>query len=137
VQIKAKKTAIVAAVALAGSLLSAAPAMAEGSWSSYITRAIAGFQSRSWQDNNIDNISTSVQFSGCSLEGGVAFEKTQLEMWGEFGAFPDQNLGNIQNYCGTSSWGRVASNSYHFRINTINGVTNAYWLNVNSVVVKY
>lgn len=56
---------------------------------------------------------------------------------GEFGLFPDQNLGTKTNYCGTSNWGDVANNAYHFRINKINGSTSGYWVWVGSVVTKY
>jgi hypothetical protein len=133
-----KRSALVAGALIVGtSILAASPALAEGNWTSFITRAITGFQSRTWQDNNSDNVSTTVSFSGCSISEGVAFQKTQLEMWGEFGALPDQNLGNIQNTCNTSNWGRVANNAYHFRINTINGATSPWHLNVSSVYTAY
>jgi hypothetical protein len=111
--------------------------MAEGSWSSSISSANTGFESRSWQDSNLDNVSTTVRFSGCSITDGRAFSATQLERWAEHGGFPDQNLGNRQNYCNTSNWGDVSNNSYHFRINTINYATSGYRLNVSSVVTNY
>ncbi|MES2093202.1 MAG: DUF4179 domain-containing protein [Actinomycetota bacterium] len=133
-----KRSALaVGALIIGTSMLAASPALAEGNWTSSITSALTGFYSRTWQDNNSDNVNTTVGFSGCSITDGRAFTETQLEMWGEFGALPDQNLGNIQNTCNTSSWGRVANNAYHFRINTINGSTSGYRLNVTSTYTAY
>ncbi|MET4781493.1 hypothetical protein [Glaciihabitans sp. UYNi722] len=131
-KITKRRALVVGALIIGTSVLAAGPAMAEGSWSSSISGAVTGFQSRSWQDSNLDNVETRVVFSGCSVDGGQTFTKTQLEMWGEFGAFPDQNLGNISNTCNTSNWGRVANNSYHFRVNTINGTTSGYHLSVTT-----
>lgn len=130
------KALVAVGVAAAAAALVASPALAEGQWSSSITKAITGFQSRTWQDNNNDNVSTTVTFGTCSTTPGT-FSSTSLEMWGEFGLFPDQNLGTKTNYCGTSNWGDVANNAYHFRINKINGSTSGYWVWVGSVVTKY
>ena len=134
-----KKTAAAVVAGLSMVVLVATPAIAEGSWSSNISNAVPGFESRTWQDNNLDNVSTTVGFSGCSLDFGQTFSTTQLEMWGEFGGFPDQNLGNVQNTCGTSDWGIVSSNAYHFRVNTINYSTDAsiYQMDVSSVYTAY
>lgn len=129
----------VGTVMVAASVLTAAPAMAEGSWSSSISAAVVGFQSRTWQDSNLDNLSTTVRFTTCSVTGAPSFTGTQVELWGENGGFPDQNVGNKSTTCTSAmNWGRVGNNAYHFRINTINGLTDGTRkLTVNSVVTNY
>ncbi len=136
-QLSKRSALVIGGLVIGTSIVAASPALAEGSWTSSISSAITGFQSRTWQDNNSDNVATTVSFSGCTITDGRPFSKTQLEMWGEFGAFPDQNLGSIQNTCNTSNWGRVANNAYHFRINTINGSVSGYRLNVTTVRTAY
>lgn len=111
-------------------------ALAEGSWSSNISGALTGFESRDWGDGNRDAASTTIRFQGCTRAGGFATTAgTELRRKRSF--MPDQSLG-MKTLCSTTgNWGRVASGTYKFRINTIGGRTSGYQLWVNNVTTTY
>ncbi|MFG2774693.1 hypothetical protein [Streptomyces sp. NPDC048350] len=114
----------------------AAPAQAEGSFSSHISSWIAGSnESRRWTDRNTDGTSTSVAFGGCSTEPGSFYSVSPAVYKDVFG--PDENKGTKTNYCGTSSWGDVASGDYYFRLELINGGATGYRFSATAVTVRY
>ncbi|WP_326694575.1 hypothetical protein [Streptomyces sp. NBC_01766] len=98
-------------------------------------------ESQHWKDNNSDNVSTSIKFSGCSLSNGGTsgtFKYATLQLKKERAKLPDPVVARNNNYCGTSSFGDVASGSYYFNYSGLNGTDQTSWhLSVSSVVVKY
>lgn len=137
---KAKTIAVASTILLAGSLLSAAPAMAEGMWTSYISGAGIGFNSRTWNDKQLDTATTTVKLSGCSLNNGYAFGSTHLNLWRYWGFLTVyDNLGAIQNFCNTSDWGQAQlAGDFHFSVLKINSNPNTTaTFNANVVVTNY
>ncbi|MBF4636267.1 hypothetical protein ITJ38_17790 [Agreia pratensis] len=123
---------------IAAGVLVASPAFAEGSFSSSISGANPGFSSRSWQDSQLDNISTTVSFSGCSTSTGPDFQNASLNMYDEHGLLPDASIGTITNSCDTSDWGNnLNSDGFHFTVDAINGLDNYITLEVSNVDVQY
>jgi hypothetical protein len=136
---KAKTIAVASTILLAGSLLSAAPAMAEGMWTSYISGAGIGFNSRTWTDQGVDQIATTVKLSGCSLNNGYAFGSTHLKLWRTHLLWFPDDLGAIQNFCTTVSWGQaLGAGDYHFEVIKINSnPSTTATFNANVVVTNY
>lgn len=62
--LKRRFTPFVAAAVLAG--MTAVPAFAEGKWESSITGANTGFKTRTWEDKNTDNKSTTFGGRNCT-----------------------------------------------------------------------
>ncbi|MDX6350917.1 MAG: hypothetical protein QOF84_5707 [Streptomyces sp.] len=109
------------------------PAFAEGGFTSYIVGWTSGKTSRTWSDGNLDSVSTTVNFSGCSSDGATGFNDAILKLWKSVtGA--DSSQGSRTNYCNTVSWGDKAAGSYYFELTDVNsgGV-----LSVDTVTVKY
>jgi hypothetical protein len=133
------KKSTILAIGLSSIVLSAIaiPAYAEGSWSSNLSNVEAGFSSRSWQDSALDNVATAATFSSCSATG-PGFTDATLNLYDEFGAFPDQSVGSITNYCDTSNWGAMTrSDRYHWTIDGVNGGDYGFKLTVGSVYQQY
>ncbi|GHJ98065.1 hypothetical protein SNE510_75840 [Streptomyces sp. NE5-10] len=113
-------------------LAAGTPAFAEGSWSSSMSGVLPGFESRRWNDTNADSTSTSVAFSGCSVEGRT-FRAATLIVWKDvFG--PDESKGTRTNYCNTTSWGDLAAGSYYFEVD---GFTDCCYLKVDALTTRY
>lgn len=123
-----KRAVIVMASTAALAVALAAPALAEGSFSSSITGAYAPFNSRTWTDNNNDATSTHVTFQNCndqytsaSYNDHAKIQLTRETPWYQ----PDENKGQDTLYCKNTSdtayFGRVSSGNYHFTIVNING----------------
>ncbi|GHI27209.1 hypothetical protein Shyd_85800 [Streptomyces hydrogenans] len=93
---------------------------------------LPGFESRRWNDTNADSTSTSVAFSGCSVEGRT-FRAATLIVWKDvFG--PDKSKGTRTNYCNTTSWGDLAAGNYYFEVD---GFTDCCYLKVNTLTTRY
>lgn len=125
---------------VAATLLIATPALAEGSWSSSLSGARPGFNSRSWQDSHLDHLSTTVAFSGCTYgNAGGLVKSTDLTLYDEFGLLPDQSVGTRSSVCGTFNWGeQTRSDGYHWNIFALDGSTSsAHYINVSSLTTKY
>lgn len=131
-----------ATVASLATLAIASPAAAEGSWSSSITDALTGFNSRTWADNNNDANATKITFKNCTHNWGSATPKsaevqlTRQTPWYQ----PDDNRGRKTLNCGTSAtgdWGRQSSGSFHFTITKIGGMSSGPRLSVQTVSVSY
>ena len=120
-------------------LLAATPAMAEGSWSSYLSSVGVGFSSRTWYDGALDQVATTVKLSGCSMTSGGTFASATLNLYREYGVFPDISMGSINNTCNTSNWGQaLGGDYYHFTIEKINGSTGPTpHFSATSVVTNY
>lgn len=120
--------------------LSASPAFAEGSWSSSLSSAKPGFNSRSWQDSHLDRTSTTVAFSGCTYgNAGGLTKSTGLKLYAEWGLLPDQSVGTRSSVCGTFNWGeQTRSDRYHWNLFQLNGSTStSHWLKVSSLTTRY
>jgi hypothetical protein len=111
-----RRRVLVAAVA--GALIAGMqPALAEGSWTSYMQGVLVGFDSRTWTDHNSDSVSTHVYLYGCS---GWTFnlQLTRETPWYE----PDEDRGHRAYWnCGRTSgetryWGDQPSGDYHFSV---------------------
>ena len=137
---KKKILAFVGVGAVAATLLIATPALAEGSWSSSLSNARPGFNSRSWQDSHLDHLSTTFAFSGCTCgNAGGLVTSTELTLYDEYGLLPDQSVGNKSSVCGTFNWGeQTRSDTYHWNIFALDGSTiNVHYINVSSLTTKY
>ncbi|MFI8966596.1 hypothetical protein ACIGO8_31305 [Streptomyces sp. NPDC053493] len=114
-------------------LAGAAPAFAEGSRSTYIQGWQVGHESSRWTDNNLDAVTTSVGFSGCTTDGWNGFKAATLILWKDvFG--PDPSQGVKTNYCNRVYWGDQSSGSYYF---SVDGFTTGGSLSVSSVGIVY
>ncbi len=134
-----KHKLIIGSTVIAGMLLGASPALAEGSWSSYLSNVGVGFSSRTWTDYALDQVATTVKLSGCSMNSGGTFSSTRINLYREYGVLPDQSVGAITNTCNTSNFGQgLAADMYHFTIDRINGSTSSSpRINASSVVTGY
>lgn len=120
------KQKIAAAIAVvAAAVVASTPAMAEGTWTSYLSGVGVGYSSRTWNDSALDQVATTVKLSGCSMNTGGSFSSTTLNLYREYGILPDMSMGSIANACNTSNWGQaLGGDYYHFTIERINGSTN-------------
>ena len=117
----------------------AGSALAEGVWTSYISGALTGFESRIWKDNNNDNVATVIRFQGCTRAPGIG-TNTSVNLRRVISLWPDENKGTKTLYCATSAsgnWGDVNGGDYRFKITKINGSESGYRLWVDHVRVQY
>ncbi|MCH0539891.1 hypothetical protein I3F58_10020 [Streptomyces sp. MUM 203J] len=133
------KRSLRATVTVATSLILfglAAPAQAEGSFSSTIKNWLVGSgESRRWTDKNTDATSTSMALSGCSSTP-TSFKSADFSVYRDvFG--PDWNQGTKRNYCGTSYWGDLAAGEYYLRLELVNGNGSGFRLSAKGVTVRY
>lgn len=106
-------------VAAATMALIATPAFAN--WTSYITSATDGFQSRRWSDSSY----TEVQFTGCTAEYGS--KKVTVDMREDISNWPDTDYGShtfTNCYNGSSSvsdgeWHGLESGNYFFELTKV------------------
>ena len=114
-------------------------ALAEGSWSSFVSGARVGFYSRIWTDKNLDNVSTSVKFSNC--RDSIQFNQDNVtvavreSVWG-----PDPWLASKTLICvnsDTGFWGDLAASNYYFQITKIGGLTGTEHTIDANVAVNY
>ncbi|MET7376923.1 hypothetical protein, partial [Micromonospora arida] len=115
----------IAALALSGT------AHAEADWTSSISGAGNGFESRTWYDNNKDSFNGYVYFSGCNANPNVAVYREDLG--------PDTEVKRGTIYCnggeGYLYFGDVAKGNYHFTIKSTG--TGTQGLSVGYVKVAY
>ncbi|WP_299541736.1 hypothetical protein [uncultured Streptomyces sp.] len=118
-------------------VLGAAPAFAQGGYTSYIYNWLPGKESSHWTDGNTDSVSTSVQFSGCSVTSG-SFSYAGLQLKKEVNNLPDTVVNRDNNYCDTSSFGDKAAGKYYFNYSSLNGQdTVSAAFSVSTVTVRY
>lgn len=136
-----KKMALLGVGLVVAGILGATPAIAEGSWSSSMSGARTGFQSRSWQDSHLDRNSTRLALSGCSYPGqGGLVNSISVTLYDEYGLLPDQSVGTrTAQPCGTLNWGeQTRSDTYHWTISALNNSTSSSGnINVSSLTTSY
>ncbi|MFD8479991.1 hypothetical protein [Kitasatospora sp. NPDC059673] len=125
-----RRAGIIGAALLAATAMTAIPAQAEGSWSSYITSWNSGNESRRWTDNHTDGDATTVSFSGCNIHSGS--NAIQLELDRDISYWPDATYGTRNNYCDTSSWGTMTDKGNFYFIDYHDGP-----IDVSSVYTAY
>ncbi|MEU9668817.1 hypothetical protein AB0J81_20850 [Streptomyces bobili] len=110
--------------------------IAEANWSSSITGASVGFESRRWSDE----LYSQVLFTNCNTDGS---NSTDVQMWNDISLQPDESYDNKTfTACfsgGTSNgeWTDLPSGmrNYYFQIMKIGGSTFGPQLSVSSVSV--
>lgn len=134
----------IAITMLTGALVaSGQTAIAEGSWSSSVTRVRTGFETRSWNDRNTDSAATQWRLERCTdyLTGGRATNSHWKLMRERGGVLPDENRGEKYFPCATASqqsWGDVPASNYHLTLTKIAGQTTGTGaLNANPVRAWY
>ncbi|MEV8016192.1 hypothetical protein AB0O76_07590 [Streptomyces sp. NPDC086554] len=137
-----RKIASIAAGAVAIAGLGIGPAFAEGGFGSEIKAWATGKDSRHWNDNNRDGVSTTVKFSRCKAHNGGSgenrFKYASLQLKKERSALPDPVVARDKNYCDTSSFGDRSKGGYYFNYSNLNGYDQTgYKLWVKKVAVKY
>ncbi|MER8231033.1 hypothetical protein [Streptomyces sp. NPDC094049] len=108
-------------------LAGTAPALAEGSWTSYIKDWRDNNESRRWEDKQIDEASTTVTFANCSdafsMDTGLY---RVVDNW------PDTGYGGKVNQCATSNWGKISTSGKFYFKKLSGGVVS-----VGNVTVRY
>lgn len=120
-------------------------AQAEGGFTSSITNALTGFESRWWTDKNSDSVSTSVSHhSKCidaATEGGWIPKNVTYSLRRQRSLMPDADMGERTATCTKTVsvyWGDVRAASYRIRVTKINGqISGAPMLTVKDWRVKY
>lgn len=132
----------VATVALL--LLLTSAAAAEGYWTSYISGALTGFNSRNWTDNHNDSNSTLVTFDNCTETSDpyLSGENADVQLWRVISLWPDVKEGTHTLYCynawATGDYGEMTTaGTYHFTISKIDGSTSGHQIDVQYVEVDY
>lgn len=125
---------VVCSMVLAGTVL------AEGSWDSWMQDVLPGFESRSWEDKNLDAVSTSIRFDGCrdSVPGTDPNDWASAKLMREIPWWPDENLGNKFFWCwnsDTNFWGDVPASWYHFTVTDRSG-PDELWNNLDVSFVR-
>lgn len=120
-------------------MIGAIPAIAEGQWSSYLSSVGVGFKSRDWQDTKSDWAETKITLTGCTMNSGGSFASTDIHLKREGGWFPDQSIGVIRNYCGTSNFGNGhPAGTYNFTLDRINASTSSTLrISATTIVTRY
>ncbi len=130
-----KRAAVVGVVSFTAALV-AAPAYANGGFTSYISGWGTGHNSRTWTEGAHDTVDTSVALSGCSASG-ANFSSVTLQLSQVHSLTPDTDEGHKVNYCGKSSWGRQSGADYRFAVVDINGSDWGLQVSAKGVSVQY
>jgi hypothetical protein len=124
-------------------VLVAGVALADGHFDSYIINAADGFDSRTWEDPNLDSVHTTVTFRTCRDEDPASDPNdwAKVTIWKHNWIFPWTNMGTKQLWCWTSDsddWGDMSAADYSFQIYDFSGA-NQSWnrLDVGSLTVQY
>lgn len=124
------KQLLVALVGLIALLLVTGSVYAEGGFTSYMYGVRVGFTSRTWTDKNLDNVSTSVTFGGCTKSVSIGLFRGATRVSGA--------TFNCQNATLRASFGDLPAGDYKFKIERINGSTSTNnTVNVSYVGVAY
>lgn len=121
---------IVALAVLVISLLLVSPALAEGSWASYLSGTRVGFDTRRWYDNDNDAVSTYVTVHECrDAQPMYSNDSIELQLRRHMPGWFDDPRGNRSNICyysGTMWWDRQPAGEYFLKITRITG-SDASW----------
>ncbi|WP_411574474.1 hypothetical protein [Streptomyces fradiae] len=121
--------AVVAVGLAAATMAGSAPALAEGSWSSYIKEWGLNSESRRWTDNHLDRAATTVTLSKCNFYGDGG---TDIGLFRDISFQPDAKFGAQVNICSTSNWGEMKTKgSYYFK------KTSSGKLSATTVTTRY
>ncbi len=134
--IRVRRAGLIFGLALALVLFMVGSAMAEGSWTSYLTGARVGFSSRSWYDHHNDSASTITTFKNCRDEiRTYNNDSATLHLYREISHWPDHDYGGKTFACytqGSANWGEIKDvGSFHWTITAITKITD----NWNSLTV--
>ena len=130
-----------AAAGAAAIVAVAAPAMAEGGWSSYMSGWHIGKESRNWTDNNNDDVSTRVVVSRCTYNW-PAGDHFRLHLKRDDTWTPDEDYGGKTYDCDandtgvSNGWGDNGKGSFYFKLTSINGDTDLSWATIDVDTVK-
>lgn len=134
-----RKIATVLALAVATAGLSAAPALAEDSWTSTFSGWLPGQDTRRWYDSNSDSTSTQLDIVNCTQDNYNSFSSLNWEMRRDRSFLPDVSYGTKISYCknhGETFWGDVTSGDYFFEYKSANGGPDRYY-SADSITVSF
>ncbi len=123
----------------------ASPAFAEGSFTSHMSGWLTGLSTRSWDDANSDDNSTTFGAKGCSYETGDAVASITMELNRNDTWTPDEHYGNKKVTCTPTSathtvgWGDKGKGNFDMTLKQIDGSTVSKWghLYVDYVKIAY
>lgn len=107
-------------------------ALAEGYWESSLINVRDYFDSRTWRDNDRDDVSTNVQFDDCRDEASTTVNDWAIvRLWRHAGIFPPYQVGQDKKlYCkdsATGYWGaQQGAEDFHWQIRDYSG-PNESW----------
>jgi hypothetical protein len=120
--------------AVAGLVLAAfaAPAFAEGNFTSSMTNWLPGNETRSWDDKNQDDVATTFGAKQCSYDtqqsaANITMELNRNDTW-----TPDEHYGNKTLVCTstsavhTVSWGDKGKGNFDMTLKKVDGETTSY-----------
>lgn len=128
-------------VALFCVLFLSGTALAEGSWASFLSQVLPGFESRSWTDKHVDHAATTVRFDGCrdAVPGTDPNDWAEVKLYREISFAPDEGFAIKRLYCWTSDtdgWGEMTkSGSYHWTLTNRSGPSEL-WNKFDASYVK-
>ncbi len=141
--LRMRRLATVLGGSAALSLAIAPSAFAEGNFSSSISGAATGFNSRWWDDKNQDSSDTVIKFTGCTTTSGPAFKSVTVQLTRYRPVISDVNEGQktftacANGGTSTGNWGRKQAAEYRFALMKINGSSSGHWMSVRTVGVWY
>lgn len=110
--------------------------IAEANWTSSITAASVGFESRRWSDE----LYSQITFHGCHTDGS---KSTDVQIWNDIALQPDESYDNktftacFNGSVSNGEWTDLPSGKrdYYFQIMKIGGSTFGPQLTVDSLTV--
>ncbi|HLI51464.1 MAG TPA: hypothetical protein VKU87_06680 [Thermomicrobiaceae bacterium] len=139
-----RRLLFVVAMVTALTLITAGSALAEGSWSSYISGWVTGHSSRNWDKNVNDGVHTTIKLTGCHQSNHPETPRSpDLELWHVYSLWPDSSVavrhyGSCYSAAQTNDFTYPNTGTYHFTLKKIDGLEGfGMILDVNSVVVNY
>lgn len=126
---------------LTGLILMPVAAQAEGRWTSNYQNVFTPFESRRWQDNNVDGANTEKYMSGCrGPNPAYTSISGTFNLYRALSFRPDEDRGGRTFACYGSAragWGRVPSGEYHFTLKAVNGSSSGGAFSANYVETNY
>ncbi|WP_226851118.1 hypothetical protein, partial [Brachybacterium tyrofermentans] len=120
-----------AAAALAATSLLAAPALAEGSFTSSLSSWMVGKDTRTWFDNDHDSASTNITMGGCRTTNGASPGRMQFKLIKHRTALPGKAIATNTMSCSSSNvttrYGAQDRSYYHINFaGVVDGPTRYY-----------
>jgi hypothetical protein len=114
------------------SLVLAAPAHAEGSWTSSFSGIRPGWNTRQWTDTNRDAAQTSLTIKSCRQDNGNRFTSMLWQLTYNNTFTPDENMGRHNLDCRAATgarvnYGDVKRGNYVFGYISTTGSTSYYY----------